>query len=503
MSPAIDAVVFWLGDCPLTLRNWLTGHRIEVRTPGSYADLLHGQVGAEFLVHYPLLHKYLVLEHLGDLAPEQVLLVDYDTLFRGDVEGLFDRFKDRDVVGRPESGSRRGPLRYDPAYLDEDRLAEIANGLGAEFVAPINGGVLLFSRTALEKMPVIANEVARLSMRLMVGIVASGAQLTRHELRLLSRTMAAGDETVAGLGPPIDFPTSNHWIVEEVALWLTLGLHPELTVAEFSPHDVALGDEVWREDRGAADWRVGHYFGSGTERALDWWRQQSRMTGRAMRLPIARQLLQSPLLAAYGGFRIYDHLFSQTALDALTAEARAQYRQGREEVVRSPFGDQGRGGHPERRLVVSPGGPVQDALYCASWLQSFLEARCGLPVRPTGRRGCFNHYTRAGDSIGIHLDIDECDLVVLTVLEDQSDPRDPAGAYRVYPDHVGAPLGHVRWDGPAAGKLIKVRPGQSLIMFGGLVPHEVIPVRARQARSVSALCFRAGDPNPSAVGSPT
>src|SRR5689334_13755228 len=59
------------------------------------------------------------------------------------------------------------------------------------------------------------------------------------------------------------------------------------------------------------------------------------------------------------------------------------------------------------------------------------------------------------------------------------------------PQYVGASLPVVRRSG-SRGMTVKLRPGQSLVMLGGLVPHRVLPVHSGQARVVSALCFVAG-----------
>jgi hypothetical protein len=42
--------------------------------------------------------------------------------------------------------------------------------------------------------------------------------------------------------------------------------------------------------------------------------------------------------------------------------------------------------------------------------------------------------------------------------------------------------------------LIKARPGQSILLLGGLVPHRVEPLGPVGQRVISALCFRADAP---------
>jgi hypothetical protein len=210
-------------------------------------------------------------------------------------------------------------------------------------------------------------------------------------------------------------------------------------------------------------------------------------------LPVDPSLLTSPLLAR-GGYAVYENVFTRTALDALVLEARERYWAGDEQVTAVAAGDVGRGGHPTRKLVYSGGGEVQNDLYAAPALVRFLERICGARVRPTGERGGFLYYTRRGDHIGLHLDVDKCELVVLTMLQDHSPPGTTGGSYVIFPDHVGAAIPNVREAAQqGAGLRVKLRPGQSLVMLGGLVPHLVRPVDAQQARITSALCFTAGE----------
>src|SRR5207249_9750900 len=112
---------------------------------------------------------------------------------------------------------------------------------------------------------------------------------------------------------------------------------------------------------------------------------------------------------------------------------------------------------------------------------------------PSGGRGSFAYYSREGDHMGLHLDVDSCDVVVLTLLYDNSDPDDLAGAMVLYPDFIGKPLSTVRAH-PNIGILpLKPTQGQTLVMFGGLVPHFVAPVRRGQVRVMSVLCFKASN----------
>jgi hypothetical protein len=39
---------------------------------------------------------------------------------------------------------------------------------------------------------------------------------------------------------------------------------------------------------------------------------------------------------------------------------------------------------------------------------------------------------------------------------------------------------------------VKLAVGETIVFFGGWVPHRLLPVREGQVRIISVLCFRAG-----------
>lgn len=205
----------------------------------------------------------------------------------------------------------------------------------------------------------------------------------------------------------------------------------------------------------------------------------------------ADQLASGPL-AQIGGVTVIDGLPGVAHAATLLAEAMELYPGAEEQHVLEGDGALGRGGTPPRQLLTSGGGLVQDALYSAPWLSEYLSTLCGTSVSPTGGRGSYSYYVRAGDYLGLHLDIDACDVTLITVLRDDSPANDPAGALLVHPGYRGADLDTVRRDPDGGVGMVKADPGQSIVLLGGQVPHETIPVTETGPRIISALCFRAG-----------
>jgi hypothetical protein len=203
-----------------------------------------------------------------------------------------------------------------------------------------------------------------------------------------------------------------------------------------------------------------------------------------------RALCGGPLGAA-GGVAVLDAVPDPATCQALVYEAHGAYPDSsRQECTDGDEAD-GRGGVPRRALQTAGGGPVQDSLYASPYLHSLLSAHCGARIEPSGNRGSYSYYVRPGDFLDTHLDIDTCDVTLITVLHDDTDPRSRAGGLAVYPGRFGASLSGIRADPEAGMALVKARPGQSVLILGGLVPHRIEPLGPSGQRIISALCFRA------------
>jgi hypothetical protein len=196
-------------------------------------------------------------------------------------------------------------------------------------------------------------------------------------------------------------------------------------------------------------------------------------------------------LGAAGGVAVLEAVPDHGTCHALALEAHGAYgASSRQECADGDCAD-GRGGVPRRALQTAPGGAVQDGVYASPWLRAVLSAQCGTPVEPSGNRGSYSYYVRPGDFLDTHLDIDTCDVTLITVLHDDTDPSDRAGGLAVYPGRFGAPLRSIRAAPEAGVAIVKARPGQSILILGGLVPHRVEPLGQAGQRIISALCFRA------------
>jgi len=211
------------------------------------------------------------------------------------------------------------------------------------------------------------------------------------------------------------------------------------------------------------------------------------MARRSDSRPVA--MARRPQFLERGGFEVLDdipgqeRIYSRMLREALDLAGQAE----RQEHERDEASDT-RGGHPARRLFSCAGGPVQNALYGSEQFLAFLAEKVGMPLSPTGLQGTYSYYVRTGDHLGLHRDIDECDVAVISCLCDTGGPR--AGALQLYPKRVFEPLSRIRAT-PAQDRMsMHLRPGQTIVVLGGFVPHVTSPMARGQKRIISALCYR-------------
>jgi hypothetical protein len=212
--------------------------RVVIVRHASYEQTLQAALPdhARTLLANPTLHK---IASMRDIATDcgQVLYLDCDTFCFGDVDRLFDRYGHGDFHAREEPYSRRSPNGYDRAYIDEDAFAALARRERCSFVPAYNTGVMMLNngiwRRLGNRFPEFIDLVSRLS------------------------------PNCTEVGRRLPLPTSNTWIVEQVATWLILGRMPKLVHGLFDTTDVAQNGEGSRFLRAGERPLLAHYFSCG------------------------------------------------------------------------------------------------------------------------------------------------------------------------------------------------------------------------------------------------
>jgi hypothetical protein len=200
------------------------------------------------------------------------------------------------------------------------------------------------------------------------------------------------------------------------------------------------------------------------------------------------EILQSRLFAA-GGYLVVCGLFDQETLQGLRAEADIVRPEAPRVFVEDSDETEGRGGYPARAYRSGPARDLHWALYGCLQMAEMLRRLCGVTVSATGG-GTYIYYEQTGDFLAVHRDVVDCDIAVITSLTD-SRVDGSAGELVVYPEFIREPLSTVRAAGINSGTFIPLDRGQTIILLGGIVPHEVAPTCAAQERIVAINCYRA------------
>lgn len=188
---------------------------------------------------------------------------------------------------------------------------------------------------------------------------------------------------------------------------------------------------------------------------------------------------------------MYEGLFEDRFQQHLLTEAQMHYSQAVACDVAISDGEEERGGVPERRFLSSSGGVVQDSFYQARWVIEFLRELTVAELVPSGERGTYSYYVRPGDFLGIHRDIVMCDVAVITCLSNGTiDDGSDGGHLCLYPERIAEPLSAIRTTPEKGALKLLLKPGQTIVMFGGIVPHALLPVTHGQQRIVSVLCYK-------------
>ena len=201
-----------------------------------------------------------------------------------------------------------------------------------------------------------------------------------------------------------------------------------------------------------------------------------------------RQRLFESRLYKSGGFLVVTGLIAGEALTALAAEAAAARSAGARSFVLQSDAAEDRGGSPARAYRSAPGGSLHWQLHGSLQMVETLGRLCRLTLGPTGG-GTFSYYEQQGDFLALHRDVFECDVALITCLTHTA--RDgQSGGLLVYPHAMLNPLSKVRANADARGMLLRVAPGETIILLGGMVPHEVVPLSAGEERIVAIMCYR-------------
>jgi hypothetical protein len=200
------------------------------------------------------------------------------------------------------------------------------------------------------------------------------------------------------------------------------------------------------------------------------------------------EILQSPLFAA-GGYLVVRGLFDEDTLQALREEADVVRVEAERMLVADSDGTEGRGGFPARAYRSGGGRDLHWGLHGCQQMAETIHRVSGIAVSATGC-GTYSYYEQTGDFLAVHRDVPQCDIAVITSLTNCMMDR-ASGELVVYPEFIREPLSTVRIAGKTAGTSVPLDRGHTVLLLGGIVPHEVGPTCPGQERIVAINCYRA------------
>jgi hypothetical protein len=201
-------------------------------------------------------------------------------------------------------------------------------------------------------------------------------------------------------------------------------------------------------------------------------------------------VIRESALMKRGGFDVFEGLVDEHMRSGMLSEALTLLPGAVECEVQVSDDEEVRGGKPRRRFANGPGGALQQGFNTAPWLLDFLRDLTNPRLIYTGEVATYSYYLRTGDYLEIHRDIVTCDVAVITCLHDLA-LDDDGGCLCLYPDRVLDPLSQIRATADQGAVKVRVGPGQTIVLYGGIVPHALLPVFEGQARIVSVQCYRA------------
>ena len=237
---------------------------VRVQSLGNYAEVLQrAHPRGSLLALYPTFHKFLALDNLPLQSVTQLLYLDCDTFFFDDVNLFLDQHTKDDWYAREEPGSLRSHFAYDPKHVDEILLQYIARSEALNYVPPFNSGVCLLNHGIWHKLIELRRTYLDIVWRLLCGRELSGHEFNLHEPEIHAAVLEAMTDSDRSNALP--YPSANDWIIEQIALWLTLGRLPNLSLGTFSPAEVPQGGEYENIRQSGGRCVLSHYFSGGEE----------------------------------------------------------------------------------------------------------------------------------------------------------------------------------------------------------------------------------------------
>ena len=258
-NPTIPVFLFLYTGASPALLNQADRSRVNVRYLGDYRECLQRMhVRGSVLALYPTFHKFFPLGEGPLDAASQLLYLDCDTFFFDDAEALFHTYRGQDWNAREEPLSRRSHYGYNPSHIDESSLESIARRERLQLISPFNSGVCLLNNPVRIGFDRVRVNFLDLAWRLLVGRELSTRTTFGSNVQIQKAVLEAIGAVDRQRALP--YPSSNSWILEQIALWLALGHLPQISHGLMSREHVVQGGEFQEPFGYGHRCVVAHYY---------------------------------------------------------------------------------------------------------------------------------------------------------------------------------------------------------------------------------------------------
>jgi hypothetical protein len=221
-------------------------------------------------------------------------------------------------------------------------------------------------------------------------------------------------------------------------------------------------------------------------------RAERRTPNAESRLDLST-LIAGCRLMQCGGYTVTQSLLTDTQLRALQEDAAACAPHAVRMRLDESRDCEGRGGQPARAYRYAEGTGLQYEILTAPAFLRALTELVGLRLEALGA-GTYSFYDEEGDFLALHRDVEACDAALVTCLGNE--PHRGGGLLRLHP-RLADPSFRIIDTSPNASHAaidLDLTPGESALLLGGIIPHEVTPTVADQRRVVSIACYRITGP---------
>jgi hypothetical protein len=152
-------------------------------------------------------------------------------------------------------------------HLDEHELAKLAAREGVRFVPPYNIGVCVMNNGIWRAIARVQEKYLTFVWRFLLGLSTSdnGVHLNPAIREQVARVAGRHD-----FGEALPYPSSSWWIVDQIAMWLTLGAIPDFSHGLLSHYDVIQGGEFLTLSRPPIGAILFHYFTNNEREFVAW-----------------------------------------------------------------------------------------------------------------------------------------------------------------------------------------------------------------------------------------